>query len=245
MRGRVDDARKVYKTVRTDSTLTLKTPYAAQLHWNCAEMEWLSGENDAALRVIGLAVAVDSVTGIGLLRTKRSLEEVINMANQEAWKEKEALIKLRALLEMITSSPNSAMAVFDSFLLPLAECGATENSQLESLTMASLVMLYHHSIALKNPMPPVILRERLHKAVEDFPGNTIILGMFLEAEKGQGLWGRVRSVLGETTADSITKEKDVARRVAEVWIAGWEKGRWDEEKERTRGGLSAAMQDDR
>ena len=56
--------------------------------------------------------------------------------------------------------------------------------------------------------------------------------MFLEAEKGQAIWGRVRAMLGETAADGSGKEKGVARRVAEVWVAGWEKGRWEAEAER-------------
>ncbi|KAJ2971881.1 hypothetical protein NUW54_g12394 [Trametes sanguinea] len=52
-------------------------------------------------------------------------------------------------------------------------------------------------------------------------------------------------MLGETKADGTGKEKGVARRVAEVWVAGWEKGRWEAEIERTRSGLAAAAEDER
>ena len=52
-------------------------------------------------------------------------------------------------------------------------------------------------------------------------------------------------MLGETTADGTGKEKGIARRVAEVWVAGWEKGRWEAEVERVRSGLLAAVDDDR
>jgi hypothetical protein len=46
-------------------------------------------------------------------------------------------------------------------------------------------------------------------------------------------------------ADGSAKEKGVVRRVAEVWVAGWEKGRWEVEVERTRSGLWAAVESDR
>lgn len=106
-------------------------------------------------------------------------------------------------------------------------------------------MIYHHGVTLRNPTPPALLRERVEKAVDAYPSNTVILGMFLEAEKGRGVWGGVRALLGETTADGIGKDKDVPRRVAEVWVAGWEKGRWEAEKERTRSGLVAAVDNER
>ncbi|EIN14098.1 hypothetical protein PUNSTDRAFT_140471 [Punctularia strigosozonata HHB-11173 SS5] len=240
IRGRMDDARKVYKVVLSETNVSATTPYAVQLIWDYAEAEWINGDNDAAMHAISRAVGIRSFTGVGLLRTKRSLEEMVDHVRDGLWKDRESWIKLQALLELLTSSHKSAMAVFDAHLSETE--GTGEGRRRESLTIASLVMLYHHSIVLRNPMPPSILRERLYRAVEAFPGNTIILGMFLEAEKGQGLWGRVRGVLGETAVNGVVQEKDVARRVAEVLIAGWERGRWDEEKERTRGGLSAAVQ---
>lgn len=43
----------------------------------------------------------------------------------------------------------------------------------------------------------------------------------------------------------VNKEKDITRRIAEVWTAGWEKGRWEREIERTRAGLFAAAESER
>jgi hypothetical protein len=115
----------------------------------------------------------------------------------------------------------------------------------ESLTVASLLMLYHHSTTLRNPT-------RLNSSERGWRGpsrcirvTVLLVGMFLEAEKGQGVWGGVRGLLGETTADGLGKDKDVPRRVAEVWVAGWERGRWEAEKERTRSGLAAAVENER
>ena len=88
------------------------------------------------------------------------------------------------------------------------------------------------------------LRERAERVIELYPSNTIVLGMFLEAQKGQTIWGRVKALFGEGTEAGM-QDKDLSRRVAEVWVASWEKGRWEAEQERTRGGLSAAVQSER
>ena len=116
----------------------------------------------------------------------------------------------------------------------------------ESLTVASILMTYRYGVVLRNPMPPVLLRDRATSALESYGSNSLVLAMFLEAEKGQGVWGRVRSILGDEAAgNGHWKEKDVARRVEEVWIAGWEKGRWLGEVERTRKGLAGATESER
>ena len=38
------------------------------------------------------------------------------------------------------------------------------------------------------------LRARLDAALKRFPDNTALLGMWLELQKGQGVWGRVQEV---------------------------------------------------
>jgi len=197
-----------------------------------------------ALRVVLQSVDVEDTTGVMILRARRSLEDAYKRNKGMFWKEREAWIKLRGLLELITSTPAATLLTFDDYLL--GDGDFVEGTVAhESLTVGSLLMLYHHGVTLRNPTPPSLLRDRLEKSVEVYPSNTIILGMFLEAEKGQGVWGRVRGLLGETTADGLGKDKDVPRRVVEVWMAGWEKGRWEAEKERTRSGLAAAATHER
>ncbi|KAI6007197.1 NRDE-2, necessary for RNA interference-domain-containing protein [Pisolithus albus] len=237
LRGRIEDARKVYQTVLIAVRRPPTHGFVGQLWWDWAEMEWLSGDQEVALRVVMRAGNVDGSGGMMVLRAKRNLEDIIN-ASHERWKDREAWIKLRAVIELlVASSPASALAIFDT---QPASGFRTSAEQQESLTVASLLMLYDHSSTLRNPTPPTILRDRLQVALETYPSNTIILGMFLEAEKGYGLWGRVRNQLSQ-----VNKEKDIARRVTEVWVAGWEKGRWEREIERTRAGLFAAAESDR
>ncbi|KAI0652187.1 DUF1740-domain-containing protein [Trametes meyenii] len=240
LRGRPDDARKVYQTVLSASSQSRVE--GGGLWWDWAEMEWLSHNDDGALQVIVRSSGVAGSGGIAVLRAKRHFEALLTTQLLRApWTERAPWIKLAALLELVTSSPESALGVLDLYLNQLQH-GTPAH---EGLTIASLTLLYNHSIVLRKPTPPALLRERAERAIEVYPSNTAILGVFLEAEKGQGIWGRVRATLGETAADGTGKEKGVARRVAEVWVAGWEKGRWEAEIERTRSGLSAAAEDER
>ena len=65
------------------------------------------------------------------------------------------------------------------------------------MTVAACVMLYHYTVTLKATMQPAILRNRVQKVSRCTPENTVLLVLFLESEKGQGVWGRVRSLLDE------------------------------------------------
>ena len=237
LRGRLDEARKIYQTILIVSRIGNTRPGEGQMWWNWAEMEWLDGEDEETLNVIFSSVGMEaSATGVTILRTKRSLEAMIASTKlSPQWKEYEAWIKLRALLELLTSQdPTAALAIVNE----LSEEGSCAS---ESLITSALILLYFHSVILKRPTPPSILRECAGTAVEVYPSNSIILGIFLEAEKGQGIWGRVRTTLGS----SAKRIKDVARRAEEVWMAGWQQGRWQSEVERTRNGLATAVEHER
>lgn len=201
-------------------------------------MEWLAGDEEQALKVILKSVHLEgSCSDVTLLRAKRSLEDFVANGDPTNWKEREAWIRLRALLELLIGhQPTSALSIFDRYL-SVEEHGIFK----ESLSTSALLMLYYYGVILRNPMPPTILRERAYAAFEIYPSNSIILGTLLEAEKGQAVWGRLRAIFG----GSDGKVKDVARRIEEIWVASWEKGRWHVELERTRGGLAAAVEHER
>lgn len=239
MRGRIEDTRKVYQTVLISKRYSPTQAFIGQLWWDWAELEWLNGDQDVALRVVMRSGNVDGTGGVMILRAKRNLEDIMN-ATHGLWEDREAWVKLRALIDLLTGSSLPAMlTIFDSQPVGV---GKTLG---ESMMVASLVMLYNHGVVLRSPTPPTLLRDRLQVAIRKFPSNTIVLGMFLEAEKGYGVWGRVRSQLGEGVADGGAREKGVSRRAAEVWVAGWERGRWEVEIERTRNGLVAAVEGER
>ena len=219
------------------------SPHSA-IWWDWAELEWLSGHREAALQVILRATGTQGTGGIAVLRAKRYLDDTISQTGQMEtvqWKDREGLIKLRALLELLTSSIRSALSYLETVLLSLSAGGTSH----ESLTMALLLFVYYDGVLLKDPIPPSLLREKAEQAIELYPNNTIILGLFLESQKGQRVWGRMRALLGEQDVQDVSKAKGVSRRIADVWVAGWEKDRWEAEIERTRNGLSNAVQHER
>ncbi|KAF7306805.1 hypothetical protein MIND_00472200 [Mycena indigotica] len=219
LRNRPAEARKVYETVLLTGSPRLET---APLWYDWAEMEWLEGQSDATTRVLLLSVGIEGTGGVPVLRAKRSLDDNIKRTEGslvEAW------IKLRAMLEMSTSGPELAIQVF------------ANNRSSESLVLAKLLLLYRYGMVLRRPMRPGLFRDSVESAVQQFPGNSILLGLFLESQRGQVMWGKVRNRL-------VHEEKNVVQRLQDVWIAGWD-GRWEMQVERTRSGLSAAIDGER
>lgn len=238
LRGRLNEARKVYQTILITSKVDNSRPYVGCMWWNWAEMEWLAGGEGQSLNVILKSVGLEgSNSGVTILRGKRLLEELTDSTAPGNRKGLEAWIRMRALLELLTGSASSAIATLDEYL-KRGKCGTMH----ESLTTFGLLLVYYHGVILRNPLPPSILRDRAHAAFEEYSSNSIILGLLLESEKGQRIWGRLWKTLGR---NDDRMGKDVARRMEEVWIGGWEKGRWASEVERTRNGLAAAIEDDR
>ena len=235
LRGRLDEARKVYQTVLSSPTSAGSRLSTGPLWWDWAEMEWLAGDPDAATKVVLRAAGVVGL-GLAILRGKRALEATAQEIPETLWKVREAWTRLGVLLELLTSDS------LPSFMTTPPEAGTVTQ---ESAAVASLGMLYHHISTLKNPTRPVLLRERLENAVDLFPDNTILLGMFLEMQRGQGLWGRVRKLGDINISDDAVYEKGVSRCAAEIWFGEWEKGRWFWEVERIRGSLTAAIESER
>lgn len=207
-------------------------------------MEWLSGRNDDALAVILRSASIDDGKGgTVILRAKRLLRDIAQSAVTRktglGWKNREAWIKLAALLEILTGGGHTgALTVFDEYIGEGGGDFSLGNEARESLEMAMLLMLYRYGIVLNNAMPTSVLRTRVERAFERYPSNSILLGLFLEGEKGQGIWGKVREEMGEGPASKV---KGIWRRVEELWMAGWERSRWKEQIERVRSNLAAAV----
>ena len=229
-------------------------------------MEWLAGQDEASRAVILKSVGVEGPLGVNLLRAKRQLEDNIQRFSAIPTLDKGGLdprrdsrfdlgerpsprvawIKSRALLELLTASLPAALTVFDNHMEGTDTSTVIGARELESLVMVSLALIYHYGVTLRNPFPPEVLRKRAEKALLLYPSNSFILGIFLESERGQGVWGKVREQLGEVIVDGEVREKDLMRRVVDLWIeSGWEHGRWQLEKERARSGLNNAVKHER
>ncbi|KAI0034268.1 NRDE-2, necessary for RNA interference-domain-containing protein [Vararia minispora EC-137] len=234
LRSRPAAARKVYENVLSAPFSSANRLSTGPLWWDWAEMEWLAGDAPTALRVVLRAAGLEGnvSSGVAALRAKQTLEATAREIPAMLWKVREAWVRLGALLELLAGAN---LPLFVTTPITAGAFGAED----ESRAVAALGMLYHHVVTLRSATRPAVLREQLDRAVEMFPDNTALLGMYLEMQKGQGVWGRVRELIGED------REKGVARRVADVWIAGWERGRWEWELERTRTGLEAAVSSER
>jgi hypothetical protein len=265
-RGKHNNSRKVYNTVLVPQGLQAGDLDAGDMWWSWAEMEWLAGQPEASQAVILKSVGVEGSLGVNLLRAKRQLEDNIQRLSansslgkggsdprtdlkSEPWESpshRVAWIKSRALLELLTSSLSAALTVLDNHMEGIDASSTTGTRELEALVMVSLALIYHYGVTLRNPYPPEILRRRAEKALLLYPSNSFVLGMFLEGERGQGVWGKVREQLGEVIVDGEVREKDLMRRVVDLWIeSGWEHGRWQLEKERARSGLNSAVKHER
>ena len=233
-RGKFDEARKVYHAVLMASKPKAYQTEAVLLWWNWAEMEWLAGADQVALTVILSSVGIQGQgSGVTLLRARRALYDNIESARaSERWKEREAWVKLRVLVDILAGPLTSALGVGDQYLLK-----ETSEPARESLTTSLLLMVFYYGSVLKRPMQPAAMQLRATHALEAYPSNSLVLGVFLEANKGQGVWGVVRNVVG----NKGPRTKDVPRRLAEVWMATWREGQWVNEVERTRSGLANAV----
>ena len=257
-RGKLNNARKVYNTVLISQGSQAGNLDAGDMWWGWAEMEWLAGLHEASQVVILKSVGVEEPLGANILRAKRHLEDNIHKLSvnsasgkngSDAWElrsHRMAWIKSRALLELLTSSLPAALTVLDNHMEGIDTSSVIGTRERESLVMVSLALIYHYGFTLRNPYPPEILRKRAGGALLQYPSNSFILGMFLEGERGQGVWGRVREQLGEVIVDGEVRDKDLMRRVVDLWIeSGWEHGRWQLERERARSGLNNAVKHER
>jgi hypothetical protein len=239
IRGRQIEARKIYETVLAVSYQQTIVPGVGQMWCDWAEMEWLAGNDQAALEVILRSAGIGRrADGVAILRAKRALEE-FSRQDGMVWRDKQAWIELRSLMEVLMSNDlNTMLEVFDRCL---ASEDLTAGSQMhESLLTACLIMIYRYGVVLKNAFRPALLRDRVRVGLEQYPDNPLIFGLFLEVERGQWMWGYKRRVLG---ADS-NREKGILRKALEVWAGTRERGMWETQIE-IRTTLREAVEMDR
>ena len=230
----------------------------ARMWWSWAEMEWIHGAHSSSTRILCAAVDITlpldvADTRIALLRSRKAYDSVLKTGGV-AVGVKGFLLQCLALLELIHSHDvTRALAVFADYK---SELGINKSEDREyrlvdeRLGVASALLIYHHMHTLRNIGRPIILRNHVGALVPDFPGNTVLLGIWLESERGEAVWGRVRtgvakSVIGGagSTARSATSRVSVARWAWAIWVETWERGAWH--AERARNVLRRALEDSR
>ncbi|KAG8728834.1 hypothetical protein FRC12_021463 [Ceratobasidium sp. 428] len=246
-RDKPDEARKIYRVNLAQTDVNERRPGEIELWWDWAELEWLQDSADAAMQILVIAVGVSDTSSVDVLRAKRAYDSALDKGNVLDSTASVALVKLRALLELVTSdSLPSALAIYDQYLrTPQFLPYTTEH---EALTLAATLTAFHHTRTLQRPCPPSVFREQATAAIKLYPGNTTLLGLFLESERGEKIWGRVRAavsdvVLHEDLKDDMKTEVSLTRVLWAVWVESWEHGHYEQERVRTV--LAKAVNDHR
>lgn len=213
------------------------------LSW--AEMEWLNRDTAAAVRVLCAAVDLSpsqdhSDARFTLLRARGAYNLVLRSGGLDGHT-KAALLQCLALLELIhTNDIPRTLKIFSNNSTLAADINNPAEFHVleERLAVGSALLIFRYTQILRNAYRPVDFRDHISHLMTKFAGNTLLLGIWLESERGEALWGRVRkgvadAVLGNgeipgsgPTRSAITAVS-VARWTWAVWVETWERGAWD------------------
>ena len=264
MRHKPDAASKVYETCLiskpTSSFMSSdqRASERARMWLSWAEMQWIRGAHTSSARILCAAVDVTvpsdaTDTRIALLRSRRAYDGALKTGDV-AIGVKACLVQCLALLELIHSHDvTRALAVYADYK-SIIGASASDSREFrivdERLAVASALLTYHHIHTLKNVCRPIVLRQHVGSLVPDFPGNSLLLGVWLESERGEAIWGRVRTGIAETVlreggsiARSTTSRISMARWAWAVWVETWERSAWH--AERARNVLRRALENTR
>ena len=246
-RDKPEEARKIYRVNLAQAGLNQRRPGELELWWDWAELEWPRGTTDDALQVLVIAIGVFSTGPTDILRAKRAYDAALVEAAPSDPMANISLVKLRALLELLVSdSLPAALAIYDQHVH--ATHFLPHTAEHEALVLAATISAFHHTRTLQRPCPPSVLRNQATAAIKLYPGNTVLLGLFLESERGEKIWGRVRTavsdiVLHEDLKDDMKTEVSLTRVLWAVWVESWEHGHYEQERVRTV--LTKAVNDHR
>ncbi|CAE6449252.1 unnamed protein product [Rhizoctonia solani] len=250
-RNKPEEASKIYRINLVHVNLKERRPGEVELWWDWAEMEWLRGKDmdnvEDVLQIVVMAVDVSSSSPTDILRAKRIYDASLKDGTLGDPMASVALIRLRALLELLTTeSLPSALAIYNHHLQTHQFLHHT--TEHEALVLSAALCAFHYTRTLGRPCPPSVLRDQATAAIKLYPGNTTLLGLFLESERGEKVWGRVRAavsdvILQEDLKDDMKTEVSLARVLWAVWVESWEHGSY--EQERVRNVLGKAVNDHR
>jgi hypothetical protein len=210
-------------------------------------MEWLEGRSDVALEVLCSAVGVsakikgqgsENESRIPLLRAQKAYEAALKSIELNA-QSKVELISCFALMELIhTNDVPRTLEVFEqcvTLISPPAQTSTPSHSYPlivleERLAVNSALLIHHYANTLRNSCRPVLIRQHISNLIRRFPANTILLGVWLESERGEAIWGRVRAGISDIVlggSDDGSGRIPVSSWSWVVWVEKWERGAWD------------------
>jgi len=197
------------------------------------EFFWLRDEQLQAQTLLTNYLGIQGVlSSLNLLRARKDLDARMSHY-KEADKQWEACLRLRFFVELASAKMEECISVIDSLL-----AGPHVSRQThEAISMWLCLTIFSIARIPGSMTPPTLVRDRVSISLALYPRNTVLLGLFLECERGYGIWGRVRNLLdsGYQSDSIITGEKPSLLRVAfDIWAENWGYGPWETERVRNK-----------
>ncbi|KAG8824661.1 hypothetical protein FRC18_010478 [Serendipita sp. 400] len=201
------------------------------LYADAIEYFWFQEDENQARLLLKRALEIDesSSAALYLLRGRKKIEDLLSVIQDTA--KKEIILRLQFFFELSICPIHEAI---DAFKRSFNEREFTTRSQ--ELLLSWLCITLHNLAQLRGTIvPPALVERNVAEALKSYPDNTILLGLFLEYERGQGIWGRVRNLLD----DAGSSDKSLNRLAWEIWAEGQSYGPW--EPDRIRNKLESAL----
>lgn len=229
IRNKHAEAGKIYAMALTLDPQSTEMP---QLVADAVEFFWFRDNRTEAQDILSRFLDVQGpLTGLNLLRARKNLDGRMPLGDMHnpQW---EACARIRFFLELSATTTQDAIAAFESY-------GATldvHSPLRESLTVWLCVTLSLTSQIKGSLIPPAVVSSRVDTALAEYGDNTVLLGLFLECERGLGIWGRVRDLLDDYSSigSATAIPKSLKRLAWEIWAEDWGYAPWESERVRTK-----------
>lgn len=232
IKGETGKVAKMYSTLLAAQS---SDPNQLLLYSDAIEYRWLQESEQMAIQLLKSALGIDqeSKGAMYLLRGRNSLSSLLSIEREWSIR-RVAIVRLQFFFHLDTGTLENAISAF----MEVADTQNIPKDTRESLYTWISVTVFRLSQRRGIIVPPPVLSTLVTKALQLFPNNTVLLGLFLECERGQGIWGRIRRFLTEETNGTIVSQR-IKRIAWNLWAEGWNYGPW--EPERVRSQLEGAL----
>lgn len=230
IRNKPSEAAKIYNMSLSIDPQSSELPLLVA---DGVEFFWLRDEQVQAQSLLTKYLGIQGVlSGLNLLRARKNLDARMS-DYKEADKQWEAYIRLRFFVELASTKMEDCISVIDSLL---ARPHVTRQTH-EVISMWLCLTIFSIARLPGSMTPPTLVRDRVSISLELYPHNTVFLGLFLECERGYGIWGRVRNLLDSRyqSDSAIGGDKISLLRVTwDIWAENWGYGPWETERVRNK-----------
>jgi hypothetical protein len=230
MRGKYAEASKIYKM---SISMNLRSVEMPSLIADAVEFFWLQTDPTQAKELLCTFLDIQGdISGLNLLRARRALEAKISQYTV-ADRQWNACLRVQFFVELASSNIEEAALILEKYLEGIRDSLESHESMITWLC----VTLYEIAQLRGSMVPPSLVTSKVTSALKQYPQNTILLGLFLECERGFGIWGNVRKLL-DAGWPPLGSEKIINKSLTkfcwDIWAEGWGYGPWDTERVRSK-----------